>query len=280
MIDGAWCQAMRLFLQVDRLYLMDMMKQAGGRMKLNSPFRDKLDESFLIFSANILADTNKGLSGAKIIEYFNGYAIDYGKNIPFAIYPFDAPNKRTAFVENIRCFNSEEQFRIIKDLCDLPCFIMNDQVNNLRVKLFSRYGNLSAGRLSDTEIIQKTKHWLADYPEALKQYESALNKYEGGIFERNALDDIRLSFELLVKSLLGNDKSLENQIPGICTQLQQFGASKELMNMIHPIIKYYTDFQNHHVKHNDSVNKNEMEYVIELTSIIMKFLIKANVGKS
>lgn len=48
-------------------------------MKLNSPFRDKLDESFLIFSANILADTNKGLSGAKIVEYFNGYAIDYGK---------------------------------------------------------------------------------------------------------------------------------------------------------------------------------------------------------
>lgn len=107
-----------------------------------------------------------------------------------------------------------------------------------------------------------------------------MNKYEGGIFERNALDDIRLSFELLVKSLLSNDKSLENQIPGICRQLHQFGASKELMNMVQPIIKYYTDFQNHHVKHNDSVNKNEMEYVIELTSVIMKFLIKANVGKS
>lgn len=44
------------------------------------------------------------------------------------------------------------------------------------------------------------------------------------------------------------------------------------MNMIHPIIKYYTDFQNHHVKHNDSVNKNEMEYVVELTSVIMKFV--------
>ena len=245
---------------------------------MNNQSRDTLDNSFLIFSANILANTNQGLSGSKIVEYFNGYAIDYGKNIPFDEYPFDAPNKRTAFVENIKCFNSKEQFQIIKDLCDLPCFIMNDEVNTLRGKLFFRYGNLSTERLSDTEIIQKTKHWLVNYPEALKQYESALSKYEGEIFERNALDDIRLAFELLVKNLLNNDKSLENQIPGICTQLQQFGASKELMNMIHPIIKYYTDFQNHHVKHNDSVNKNEMEYVIELTSVIMKFLVKSNKG--
>lgn len=103
---------------------------------MNPPFHDTLDKSFLIFSANILADTNRGLSGAKIVEYFNGYAIDYGKNIPFEEYLFDAPNKRTAFVENIKCFNSEEQFQIIKDLCDLPCFIMNDEVNTLRENCF------------------------------------------------------------------------------------------------------------------------------------------------
>lgn len=246
---------------------------------MKDPFRDTLDDSFLVFSANILAETNRGLSGAKIVEYFNSYAIDYGKSIPFETYPFDAPNKRTAFLENIRCFSAEEQFQIIKDLCDFSCFITNEQVSNLRTKLFARYGNLATERLSDTEIIQKTKHWLANYPEALKQYESALTKYEGGVFDRNALDDIRLAFELLVKDLLSNDKSLENQLSGICTLLQKFGASKELMNMMHPIIKYYTDFQNHNVKHNDSVNKNEMEYVIELTSVIMKFLIKANGGK-
>lgn len=40
------------------------------------------------------------------------------------------------------------------------------------------------------------------------------------------------------------------------------------------IIKYYTEFQNNHVKHNDKVNENEIEYIIELTSVVMKFLVK------
>ena len=105
-----------------------------------------------------------------------------------------------------------------------------------------------------------------------------MTKYEGGIFERNTLDDIRLSFELLVKDLLGNEKSLENQIGGICGILDKCGTSVELKNMVQKIIDYYTKFQNNHVKHDDAVNENEIEYVIELTSVIMKFLIKANGG--
>ena len=143
-------------------------------------------------------------------------------------------------------------------------------------QLFKRYGNLATERISETELIQTTKHWLSGHPNALKQYESALSKYEGGIFERNTLDDIRLSFELLVKDLLGNEKSLENQISGICGILDKCGTSVELKNMVQKIIDYYTKFQNNHVKHDDAVNEHEIEYVIELTSVIMKFLIKAN----
>lgn len=52
----------------------------------------------------------------------------------------------------------------------------------------------------------------------------------------------------------------------------------ELRNMVTQVIKYYTDFQNNHVKHNDKVNSNEIEYVIELTSVVMKFLIKISGG--
>ena len=44
--------------------------------------------------------------------------------------------------------------------------------------------------------------------------------------------------------------------------------------MVVKIIEYYTKFQNNHVKHNDAVNSDEIEYVIELTSVIMKYLIK------
>lgn len=239
---------------------------------------EKIDNSFLTYACGILADTNSGLSGAKIVEYCISYSIDYGKKIPFDSYPFDAPNKRTALKENIEAFNAPEQFRIIKELCELPSMCDNEKVNELKIKLYKRYGNLATEKISETELIQKTKHWLSSYPQALAQYESALSKYEGGIFERNTLDDMRLSFELLVKNLLNNNKSLENQIQLIGEMLKKSGASSELRNMMQPVIRYYTEFQNNHVKHNDAVNSNEIEYIIELTSVVMKFLIKINGG--
>lgn len=238
----------------------------------------KLDDAFLSYASDILADTNSGLSGMIIVEYCNSYAIDFNRVTPYGSYPFDAPNKRTALKENLKVFAAPEQFRIIKELCELPALCDQEKIKELKLKLFSRYGNLATEKISETELVQKTKHWLANYPSALKQYENALAKYEGGIFERNTLDDMRLAFELLVKDLLGNGKSLENQISDIGTKLKASGASDELRNMVVKIIEYYTKFQNNHVKHNDAVNANEIEYVIELTSVVMKFLIKAMGG--
>lgn len=240
----------------------------------------KLDDAFLAYASDILADTNAGLSGMKIVEYCNSYAIDFNRVTPYGSYPFDAPNKRTALKENLKVFAAPEQFRIIKELCELPALCDQEKVKELKLRLFSRYGNLATEKISETQLIQKTKHWLSHHPDALKQYESALAKYEGGIFERNTLDDMRLAFELLVKDLLGNGKSLENQIAEIGAKLKSTGASVELRNMVQQVIKYYTDFQNNHVKHNDAVNDKEIEYIIELTSVVMKFLIKILGGVS
>lgn len=239
---------------------------------------NKLDDSFLAYASDILAETNGGLSGTKIVEYCNSYAITFNRVIPYGHYPFDAPNKRTALKENLRVFDAAEQFRIIKELCELHAFEDNEKAKTLKITLYKRYGSLAVEKISETELIQSTKHWLSGHPNALKQYENALSKFESGVFERNTLDDIRLSFELLVKDLLDNEKSLENQIGGICGILDKIGTSVELKNMVHKIIDYYTKFQNNHVKHDDAVNGNEIEYVIELTSVIMKFLIKANGG--
>ena len=240
----------------------------------------RLDDAFLAYASDILADTNAGLSGMKIVEYCNSYAIDFNRVTPYGSYPFDAPNKRTALKENLKVFAAPEQFRIIKELCELPALCDQEKVKELKLRLFSRYGNLATEKISETELIQKTKHWLSNHPDALKQYESALAKYEGGIFERNTLDDMRLAFELLVKDLLGNGKSLENQIAEIGAKLKSTGASVEMRNMVQQVIKYYTDFQNNHVKHNDAVNDKEIEYIIELTSVVMKFLIKILGGVS
>lgn len=243
----------------------------------------KMDNTFLTHASEVLGDTNSGLSGAQIVKYCNNYAIDFNVIIPidsanFGKFGSIVPNKRTALLRNLKAFNAKQQFQIIKELSELDSFRNNDEAKKLKVQLYTRYGFLAEESLSNTELVVKTKHWLEKHPDSLKQYTSALTKYEGGIFERNTLDDMRLSFELLVKDLLGNDKSLENQIALLGGMLKDTEASVELRNMVTQVIKYYTDFQNNHVKHNDKVNSNEIEYVIELTSVVMKFLIKISGG--
>mgnify|MGYP006874803074 CR=1 FL=1 len=61
----------------------------------------RLDDAFLAYASDILADTNAGLSGMKIVEYCNSYAIDFNRVTPYGSYPFDAPNKRTALKEKV-----------------------------------------------------------------------------------------------------------------------------------------------------------------------------------
>lgn len=243
-----------------------------------------MDNAFLIHASEVLGDTDTGLSGSNIVKYCNSYAIDFNVIIPVSSPDFGKfgsiiPNKRTALLKNLQAFNDKQQFQIIKELTELDYFKKNETAQKLKVQLYTRYGYLAEGNISDTELIIKTKHWLSNHPLSLKQYDSALSKYEAGIFERNTLDDMRLSFELLVKDILKNDKSLENQIAELGSVMKETDASVELRNMVTQVIKYYTDFQNNHVKHNDKVNSNEIEYIIELTSVVMKFLIKISGGQ-
>jgi len=241
--------------------------------------KGKLDDSFIKYASDILADTNDGMSGAQIVKYSNSFAIDFAVDIPITSSNFGkfgsvVPNKRTALYKNLVAFDAVQQFAIIKELCELPLFEDKDKVKDLKIKLYTRYGNLAIEKIAKTELVIKTRHWLENHMKALEQYNSSLAKYESGIFERNTLDDMRLAFELVVKDLLGNEKSLENNIAELGSKLKDANTSIELRNMCTQIIKYYTDFQNNHVKHNDRVNENEIEYIIELTSVVMKFLIK------
>ena len=93
-------------------------------------------------------------------------------------------------------------------------------------------------------------------------------------FQRNLLDDLRLSLELLLKSIIGNNKSLENQLGDIGTFIQSKNGSKELNNMFVKLIDYYSKYNNTYVKHDDAVIENEIEIIFEMTSSFMKFLAR------
>lgn len=236
----------------------------------------EMNYEFLHYASGVLGDTKFGLNNQEIDTYLGKYASKF--NIKGMRNARLMQSKKDKIFHGLFRFTEEQKYQIIDELCSLERFEENGEVQELRNFLHERYSNYAPQSIMLNPVVNKTKHWLEKYPKAFEEYENALKKYDNNIFERNTLDDMRLSFGLLVKYLLKNEKSLENQIPEIGSRLKEVGASVELRNMVQQVIKYYTDFQNNHVKHNDVVNKNEIEYIIELTSVVMKFLIKITEG--
>jgi len=236
--------------------------------------------TFLSYACDILADTKTGLTGSKIVEYCVAFAVRYGIEIPYNKYPFfDSPNKRTALLKNLQAFKPEQQYLIIKELCELDKWSDDPKIKDLKIKLISRFGSLFQGSECINEIlIEETKHWLEPFTKAKQNYLKALEKFNNGVFLRNSLDDLRLSLELLLQEIFGNSKSLENQISEVGSMVTLKGGSKEFANMFQKLVEYYTKYQNTYVKHNDRVMELEIEFIFELTSSFMKHFVRLSIS--
>ena len=108
-------------------------------------YSDKIDDVFLTHAADILADTNTGLTGSEIVKFCNSYATDFNVNIPITSSNFGSfgsvvPNKRTALYKNLVAFNACQQFKIIKELSELDKFANNEDVKKLKAQLYERFG--------------------------------------------------------------------------------------------------------------------------------------------
>lgn len=242
---------------------------------------DKIDPVFVSHAADVLGDTRRGLTGSEIAKKLRAYALRYEVNIPYPSTPNDAPNKRTMLNENLTAFSGWQQYEIIKDLCEdsrFSTFLGNDfeAVRELKLMLVTRYPQFRGSDVTgiNEALVEETRHWLGEYPGSLQLYESALVKYEGGVFQRNVLDDLRLSLEILLQEVLSNGKSLENQKASLGGFLKARGGSKELSNMFVTLLDYYAKYQNSFVKHSDAVVEQEMELIFELSSSFMKHVVR------
>lgn len=179
-------------------------------------------------------------------------------------------------------FTPEQQYLIIRELCEHPGLPqpIDTTINNLKIQLIARFGNQYGNASPETlnvTLIEDTKHWLEDFPKSFKLYDQALSKFNNNIFERNLLDDLRLSLELLIREVLQTGKSLENQLSDIGSFISSKGGSKEFSNMFRTLVDYFSKYQNTFVKHNDLVVEEEIEFIFEMTSSFMKHLVKMNI---
>lgn len=237
----------------------------------------KISHSFLTYASDILADTQTGLTATEIAKFFVSQSVDYGIDIPYSAAPFfDVPNKRTAFLKNLEVFNPQQQFSIILELCHLDKFQENISVTDLKSKLLQQYSEFAEKPLIqvDKTLLEDTSHWLANYPSAFEQFKTALEQHKNKVYERNLLDNLRLCLELLLKDVLQNSKRLETQISDLGNYQKERGISIEVRNMFTTLLNYYAKFQNENVKHNDRVNPNEVDFILELTITFIKLIIK------
>ena len=176
-------------------------------------------------------------------------------------------------------FDGAQQYRIILELCDHRSLMSSDATarNKLKFELVQRhsetFGALGASAV-ETSYIEETKHWLAAYAGSLKLFEQAAVKLKHRQLDRNLLDDLRLSLELLLKDALKNSKSLENQLTEVGNLVKSSGGSKEFSNMFGKLLEYYSKYQNEHVKHSDSVVPSEIEFMFEITSAFMRNFVR------
>lgn len=231
---------------------------------------EKIDFQFIKYISGIFGATDSGLTNSEIGEFLAKYTVEFGKMYTIS---HGMTKKSEKLCTAIWSFNGEQQYKIIEDLCRLPRFEGAEEVEKIENLLHTKYHAFSNNPLTQNTLLIKAKHMLDNYPGAKNEFESACKKVEQGQFERNALDDMRLSLELLVKAILENEKSLENNRNIIMTKLKEKKAANEIRNLFDKVLDYYAKYQNDHVKHNAKVDKNELEFIINLTSIMMSYLI-------
>jgi hypothetical protein len=143
------------------------------------------------------------------------------------------------------------------------------------VKLDEKYCFLPNGINEFTDaLIVSNFIWLNKYPKSKIAFENAIEKYSNGVFQRNLLDDLRLSIELLMKETLKNQKSLENQKESIGQYLKSQNVSTEISNMYWTLLDYFSKYQNTYVKHDNLVKKTEIDFIFYLTGIFMNLMAK------
>lgn len=229
-------------------------------------------DTFLVHTSEILGDTYKGLTGNEINKYFSEYAVKSDVSLPIK---GQHPNKHTRILEYLKQFPKD----VFANICNQLTLILlekdkdNNKVKEFRQKLFENYGSYIKEKISDEEFIQDTRHWLQDYPKAYEIYNRAIIQFESQNFNRHILDDMRLSLELLLKDILNNNKSLENQKDELGKKLENNNISVYIRNMFIPILNMYCKYNNDNVKHNEKITVIETKYLIEQTSIFMKFII-------
>ena len=195
------------------------------------------------------------------------------RNVKFQVIEKLNPKEQKLIIESIKELIEHEYISYENGDTGIECLRLTDKGYNY---IYDDNGFLECcleNSLAKEVTIKETQHWLDAYPEVKTIFDKALAKYEKHEYQRNVLDDMRLALETLLKKVLRNEKSLENQKDEIGKFLKSKGYSSEFTNMFIKLLDYFSKYQNNYIKHNDNVPEKEIDFTLHLTTLFMRNLL-------
>lgn len=231
-----------------------------------------LPTSDLEFISSKVSDVFTGLQIAAAIGEFcsvYGLAADYR--------PQGRTESKAKFVQRaFRMFELESQIALARYFVEKSSKLQEDRiVQQLLARLARDYGEVS---LSEEELQKRSELelLLTPYQDVLDLWQK-VESFRASYQYRECLDSSRLALEVLLKRLLRNQKSIENQQRDFCQALGATGLPNELVNSIWKSIADDKLFQNNQVKHDvlsDKVTDLEVTFIVNKTIPLMIYLIK------
>lgn len=161
--------------------------------------------------------------------------------------------------------------KVLEITSNPPFFLVTDIVNG-EINIYK-----SGAELLDENLVNYCLHWLAKYPEVRKLFSKALKNYSNDNLTdedaRSIYDDLRASLEKLIKVILGNSRTLENNKKAIEQWLVGKETHPNVVAMFKFIIHQFIEFMND-AKHVNKYSANDLEFMVYQTAIMMRMLLE------
>lgn len=230
----------------------------------------------LVLLNDVEDQISQHFSANELIDLTYEFAKSYNKSIPIDEPNYGSFNKKELLSTNLNVLSDNEKIEFLSQikyhsrLCEDD--FLRDEID-LLVKDASNgviKARNSFSTLLETYSIDLKNQWKRTY------------RFYDHLDYRNALDNMRLTIELLIKRITGSEASLENQKSALGKFFEDKDISKEVRNLFFKMLDMYEKIQNHEAKHNlpQNLNSKEIKFLMNQSTVIIKFLIDCDKGIS
>ncbi|MEX1000653.1 MAG: hypothetical protein WDZ35_00910 [Crocinitomicaceae bacterium] len=199
-----------------------------------------------------------------LIDKENGY-VDLGGSDMLDILQIEKAGMRISHFENLTYEEYRKKF---------PHIAGSARMDNRMLYYIMTGKKPNLPSIAEKKEVELTVEWLEGYSSASKYYNDAIERYDKLLLDRYLMDDLRKCVEFFLKDFFGNNVSLENQGKNIKGHLKNSSISSYINALYGDVLKRFVNYQNDSIKHGDKFNSLEIDFILEISTSLMKMLLR------